>query len=285
MESGEVRIERLPLDRLDDLIDAQNEIFADYIIPMRVTRQFFLDFLRSVGGRLSRVLIALDGKRIVGYVNPVVDGREAWIGGIGVVPDMRSKGLGQRLMMAAEEACAAEGVQEISLEVVVGNERAHELYKRIGYRDSRKFISVEGRPERFVDVMPKPEKASMSDLLELHERTYQDSCWQKRKPAALIEAARTAECYKVDGGFVLLRCISTAGMIPFLGVVPEKRRQGIGTALSKFAMDRLARLGAFKVNLYNLNDDLQTRRLLDKFDLVKTFEQVEMRKSFKGRGR
>jgi len=278
MDGNEVRIVTLPLSRLDQFVAAQNEIFADYIIPMKVTKQFFLDFLRSVGGRLSRVLIALDGDRIVGYVNPVIDGREAWIGGLGVVPDHRGAGIGRALMVRAEEDCRREGVNEVSLEVIKGNERAHTLYERIGYVDSRRFLSAEGRPARYEGGGLGPRKASVSDLLPLHERCYADSCWQRRKSAALTESARRSECFEADGGFVLVRAIGTVGLIPFLGVVPEERGRGVGTDLAKFALTRLFELGAYKVSLYNLNDDLATLRMLDKFDFMVTLEQTEMRK-------
>jgi len=278
MEGSDVGIVTLPLSRLDELIAAQNEIFADYIIPMKVTKQFFMEFLRSVGGRLSRVLIALDGDRIVGYVNPVIDGREAWIGGLGVVPDYRGAGIGRALMVRAEEMCTKKGVKEVSLEVVKGNERARTLYKRLGYVDSRRYLTAEGRPARYEGRGLRPRKASVPDLLPLHRRCYADSCWQRRKAVALTESARASECYRVDDGFVLVRGMGTVGLVPFLGVEPEERGRGVGTDLAKFAMTRLFELGAFKVSLYNLNDDLATLRMLDKFDFMVTLEQTEMRK-------
>jgi ribosomal protein S18 acetylase RimI-like enzyme len=75
---------------------------------------------------------------------------------------------------------------------------------------------------------------------------------------------------------VILRRIETSGFIPFLGVLPDQRRQGIGTSLAKFALNRLYELGAYKVALYNVNEDQQTLRMLDKFDFAVTLKQVEM---------
>ena len=101
-DGKDLSVEHLGQGKLDALIDAQNRIFEDYIIPIRSSRQFFVDFLRSVGGDLGNVLVALDGDRMVGYVNPVVDGREGWIGGLGVLPSHRGRGIGAQLMLAAE---------------------------------------------------------------------------------------------------------------------------------------------------------------------------------------
>jgi ribosomal protein S18 acetylase RimI-like enzyme len=276
---GEARIRRIGDDQLDELIAAQNEIFSDYIIPMRISREFFLDFVRSTGGKVSNVHVATDGGKIVGYVNPVIDRGECWIGGVGVAPTHRRKGIAQRLMTKAEEFASEQGVHMMSLEVIEGNEKAHGLYRKLGYSDSRTYITAEGRPAQFGGYGVNPQKASMSEVLALHERSYADTCWQRRKIFSIVQSARGAECYKVDGGFVLVRKIDANGFIPYLGVVPEMRGKGIGTSLAKFALNRLYELGAFKVVLYNVNQDEQTIRLLDHFDFGITMKQLEMRKS------
>jgi ribosomal protein S18 acetylase RimI-like enzyme len=274
----EIQVVRLAQERLDELIDAQNEIFSDYIIPMKSSKQFFIDFQNSVGGDMRNVIVALSDKHIIGYVNPVVDGREGWIGGVGVIPSARGKGVGKMLMTAAEDFCREKGVSEVFLEVIEGNLRAQRLYEKLGYSATRKYLTAEGRPARFEGFGTMPIKANMSEVLALHERSYKDTCWQRRKIESVVHSARGAECYKVDGGFVLVRTVETSGFIPFLGVVPEKRGTGIGTALAKFALSRLWDQGAFKVALYNVNEDLPTSRLLDKFDMKVTLKQNEMRK-------
>ncbi len=274
----DIRIERLPPGRLDDLIEAQNEIFADYIVPIRSTRQFFTEFLRSVGGDLANVLVALDGGAIVGYVNPVVDGRECWIGGVGVVPSHRRNGIAKRLMSAAEDQCRRQGVATSILEVIEGNTKAQRLYGQLGYSESRKYLSAEGRPSPFQGYGPEPEKAGLAEILAMHQLAYADSCWQRRKVEALVESAKGAECYRVEGGFVVVRAIESNGFIPFLGVVPESRRRGIGTSLAKFALTKLYDAGVFKIGIYNVNDDLATLRLLDNLDFKVTLKQIEMRK-------
>ncbi len=272
------RIEHLAPERLDDLIDAQNGIFADYIVPMKSTRPFFLDFQRSVGGSLANILVALDGERIVGYVNPVIDGHEAWIGGVGVLPAYRGRGLGEVLMLAGEDFARRKGAREVTLEVIEGNHKAQRLYEKLEYAITRKYLTAEGRPIRFEGFGELPTTATMSELLELHEAAYKDTCWQRRKPGSLVQSARGAECYKLEGGFVLVRTVETNGFIPFLGVVPDKRGKGTGTALAKFALTRLYGLGAFKVAIYNVNQDMPTLRMLDMFNFKITMKQLEMRK-------
>jgi len=278
-DASTIKVEHLAQGRIDDLVQAQNRIFEDYIIPIRSSRQFFTDFLRSVGGDLRNVLVSLDGDQIVGYVNPVVDGDEGWIGGIGILPSHRGKGIGTKMMLVAEQECRDKGVRRISLEVIEGNDRAKALYERLGYTGTRRYLTAEGRPARFEGFGQMPESATQADVVRMHARSYRDTCWQKRKVQSVISSARDAECFKVDGGFVLVRAIETSGFIPFLGVVPENRRTGIATSLTKFALTRLWNLGAFKVTVYNVNEDQPTLKLLDMFDFKVTLKQLEMKKS------
>lgn len=280
MEAAEEpEITHLDPKRLEEFVDAQNDIFADYIIPLKSSPQFLRDFMRSVGGRIEDVLIATHDEDIIGYVNPVVDGREAWIGGLGVIPSFRRKGLGIRLMIAAEELAHSRGAEEIILEVIEGNLPALKLYRRLGYSEGRKYLSAEGRAAQFAGFGLMPDRTRFERVLDLHGAAYSDTCWQRRKTSALAESGKTCEIYSVEGGFVALRRVGTTGLVPFIGVLPEKRGLGIGTSLAKFALNRLWELGVFKIAIYNVNDNLPTHRMLDKFDFAVTLKQIEMRKA------
>ncbi len=278
MRPDELVLKRLSPQQLDALIDAQNEIFADYIIPIRSSRGFFAEFMRSVGGRPEDIIVALSGDDIVGYVNPVVDGTKAWIGGLGVVPRMRNRGIGAKLMEAAEAYAEEEGVDEVLLEVIEGNLAAEKLYERLGYTPRVTYLSAECNATQFAGFGQPPRRTDLEDVVTLHERTYAGTCWQRRKRFALEESARTCEIYRNDEGFVLLRRVAGTGFIPFLGVDPEHRRKGVGTYLAKFAVNRLWELGAFKIAVYNIDDNDANRRMLDMFDFAVTLKQREMRK-------
>ena len=271
-------LDKLSADRLDGLITAQNDIFSDYVIPIRSTREFFVEFMRSVGGRMGDIIVALQADEIVGYVNPVLDGKQVWIGGLGVVHRMRRAGVGTRLMEAAEEFAESKGAEEVILEVIEANAAARSLYEGLGYESQATYLSAEGKAAQSAGFGPPPEPARLDEVEGIHARSYGDSCWQRRKRSALVESARTCEIYRTEGGFVMLRRVSSTGFIPFLGVDPPMRRNGVGTWLTKFALNRLWELGAFKVAIYNVNDNEATRRMLDMFDFAVTLKQLEMRK-------
>ncbi|HIJ16654.1 MAG TPA: GNAT family N-acetyltransferase [Thermoplasmata archaeon] len=276
-----IELRHIEKGQLDALVDAQNEIFSDYLVPMKSSRAFFIDFVQSVGGNIANVIVAMDGGRIVGYANPVVDRGEAWIGGVGVVPGHRGRGIGEKLMLAAEDFSRNQGAETSILEVIQGNTRAHGLYRRLGYEDVRNYVCAEGKPMQFAGYGATPRKTSAEELIKIHEEAYAGTCWQRRKIHGLIASAKSSECYIVDGGFVLVRKVDTTGYIPYLGVVPSRRGEGVGTSLAKFALNRLHELGTFKIAIYNLNEEPSVLRMLDKFDFAVTMKQIEMRKSLK----
>ena len=278
MREDKFVIQRLPRKRVDDLIEAQRDIFSDYMVPIQISHEFMDSFMRSVGGSAEQILVAMDGDEIVGFVNPVVDGAEAWIGGLGVCPHSRRRGLGRRLMLAAEDDARRRGAEVVLLEVIEGNSQAMALYTGLGYTRSASYVSAEGRPQQFAGYGPMPKEADVDEVMDLHSTAYRGTCWQRRKASALRESGANADIFRVDAGFVILRRLGATGFVPFIGVDPAERGKGIGTCLAKFALNRLWELGAFKVALYNVNDDIATSRMLDKFDFKVTLRQIEMSK-------
>ena len=66
---------------------------------------------------------------------------ELYIGAIAVFDSFRGKGIGTQLLNAVEEYAKNYGFKYIILDVINTNHRAHDLYKRLGYKciKKRKF--------------------------------------------------------------------------------------------------------------------------------------------------
>jgi ribosomal protein S18 acetylase RimI-like enzyme len=77
----------------------------------------------------SRVVLDPDGIP-VGFVTLTED----WIDQVGVVPSWRGRGLGSHLVVRSLRALVKEGCDQAWLAVNVDN-RAHELYLRLGFED------------------------------------------------------------------------------------------------------------------------------------------------------
>jgi ribosomal protein S18 acetylase RimI-like enzyme len=62
-------------------------------------------------------------------------GGRGWIGGGGVAPDYRRRGLAQALVGRGHASAQERGVSEIMLEMLVQNVQAKTLYEQLGYRE------------------------------------------------------------------------------------------------------------------------------------------------------
>ena len=102
--------------------------------PLMQTRAFVDMILRGAGVQF----VALDDAgEVVGWCDVVrldqESFRHGWRLGMGVLPAVRGRGVGQRLAEAAIAAARAKGAERIELEVFASNTRAIALYERLGF--------------------------------------------------------------------------------------------------------------------------------------------------------
>lgn len=107
--------------------------YEGYLMPMHVDEA-------ALGWMQEKFDFDLDASRImyrdgepVGLVNLAIRGREAWIGGVGVVAAARRAGVGEALMRAAHDDARVLGIERVWLEVIVENTGAVALYEKLGY--------------------------------------------------------------------------------------------------------------------------------------------------------
>ena len=171
---------------LDELADTFTAGYEGYLLPMHVdgaTMRFFVDAWDLDLAR-SRVAVDEDGR--VGVAMLGVRGGRGWIGGLGVVPRARRRGVGRRLM----EAVLAEAPPVVRLEVIEANEPALRLYEELGFSFVRRLEvwSVEAPAVEARRVEPAP--------LRQH-----DLPWQRADESLPPDYER----WEVDGGAMLLR--------------------------------------------------------------------------------
>jgi len=74
-------------------------------------------------------------EKIVATVMAGFDGHRGWIYYLGVLPEFRCMGFGERIMRKVEEELKKLGCRKINLQVRTSNKDAPEFYKKIGYRN------------------------------------------------------------------------------------------------------------------------------------------------------
>jgi ribosomal protein S18 acetylase RimI-like enzyme len=79
--------------------------------------------------------IAGDGERLAGAVLAGNDGRRGYIHHLGVLEEYRGRGVGRRLMFAAEAALGRLGISKVHLFDFENNTSAKAFYRKLGYAE------------------------------------------------------------------------------------------------------------------------------------------------------
>ena len=80
--------------------------------------------------------VALEGGRIVGTVGATPKGEALYVRSMAVVPSLRGRRVGHRLMECIEEFAASQGFKRMFLSTTPFLARAIKLYERCGFRRS-----------------------------------------------------------------------------------------------------------------------------------------------------
>ena len=145
---GEPPLELVPADAftIEELVEAYNQTRIDYIVPMPMNAQRLADYIHNYDVDLSRSAVALDEGEILGLAMLGVRPDRTWITRLGVIPNKRKRGTGQALMEYLIAQSESLGVSHIILEVIVGNEPAHNLFCKLGFHDVRELLIVRRPP-------------------------------------------------------------------------------------------------------------------------------------------
>ncbi len=104
---------------------------AGLVVPWNDPRR---DIARKLTTQPELFLVAQSGGEVVGTVMAGYDGHRGWVNYLAVSPHVQGRGLGRRLMAAAEEALARLGCAKVNLQVRGGNAAAMAFYEALGYR-------------------------------------------------------------------------------------------------------------------------------------------------------
>ena len=131
----------------------------------------------TVDGALSGVvLLAFRGER-------------AWIGGFGVVPEYRGRGLAQRYLEETLAVARASGAVSAELEVMTHNTPAVRLYERAGFEPIDDLVAWTRAPLRPADEAdPEPVMRAFDAAAITALARTPASCWQ-REPESVAAAA------------------------------------------------------------------------------------------------
>ncbi len=225
----------------EQLTEAFNHAFSDYLIPLQLTTQNMADKLKSEAIDLSLSAGFFDGDVLVAFILHGYDypthGPVVYNGGTGVRPGYRGRGLTTKMYEHLIPFLKEKGIYNHQLEVISGNDVASSIYEKTGFTTARNLDCYRGtlssRPKQ--NILIEEIKEPYFDKLQTFHSIAPS--WQN----TLAAIRRNLQQHRVWGvkmngeWIAYLAMAPQAGRLKLLAVAHAYRRQGIGSALLHFA--------------------------------------------------
>lgn len=146
---------------ISELADIYNAGRADYIVPMQTDAEQLQNYIHIYDVDLDASVVILDKEdRPAGIGMLGIRGDRAWITRLGIIPERRQGGMGMCMMQVLINAARERHARLIQLEVIEGNDAAHRLFLRCGFKEVRRLMVIH-RPS-----VPLPDKATADEKVE-----------------------------------------------------------------------------------------------------------------------
>ena len=223
--------------------------FSDYIIQIEMTKDFFIKrFFGPEGNGLEYSVIALDEDKPVGLNLggiKVYEGiKTLRCGALCIHPDYRGTEVGKELFKLHKEIAIDNGCKQLFLEVIVGNDRAINFYKKKGYEKIYDMVYYShNNPSELKAALPNDLRIEKIDLnvLKTLSHEIQDIHINWQNDFDYISQIDDQVHYGIFKEQKLIGGLSThpKGKISFLWIHAGFRHQGIGRGLINHAVKEL----------------------------------------------
>ena len=136
----------------NQLTEAYNQTRVDYMVPMPMNTARLKEYARVYDVSLEHSAVARSSSETVFGLGMLgVREERAWITRLGVLPHGRRKGTGSAIMEKLLEQASASGAKMTWLEVIKGNDPAHNLFNKYGFSPTRELIVARRPPSSTID--------------------------------------------------------------------------------------------------------------------------------------
>jgi len=125
---------------LDQLTAFYNASRSDYLIPMQMDPAHLQAYLTLYSVDLSQSWVAMQDGQALGLGCLGIRGDRAWVTRLGVLPAARGQGVAETIVRALLENARRIGLRVAILEVIVGNDPAHNLFLKLGFCPRRELL-------------------------------------------------------------------------------------------------------------------------------------------------
>jgi len=223
--------------------------FSDYIIKVELTKEIFMkNFFGREGNSPEYSFIAFDEDKPVGLILggiKVYEGiKTLRCGALCVHPDYRGTEVSKKLFSLHKETAIKNNCQQLFLEVIVGNDRAINFYKKMGYEKVYDITYYSHQnPDDIDDVLPDNvivKRIDMEDLKSLSCKVRDIHInWQNDFDyiEKITGQVHFGVFYKTE--LIGALSINPIGNINFLWIDSGFRNRGIGRGLVSHAVKEL----------------------------------------------
>lgn len=264
-----------------------NAAYAGYYVPLQLAPDQVqaMDDLYDVALELS--VVARSEEDLVGMALLSQRAERGWVSAVGVVPEHRREGIARRMMSAVLSNAGFAGVRTITLEAISQNEPARNLYRSLGFVETRELLSW--RFPADADPLPIPEERLVAvpceALMDRFDAWHvEPPCWQ-REAATLRKMAARANGYalELDGAPCAYCIVSERGetlSILDVGIDPSVGAVNAGRLLLQaLAAGRCGRA----LTIVNVPADDGLCRALAALHFTVVVRQIEMSLAVNGR--
>lgn len=265
----------------DELADIYNAGRVDYIVPMPMNAKRIQSYVRMYDVDLDASVVIYDDLHEPAGIGMLgIRDDRGWITRLGITPEKRKAGMGMAIMQALIDAARARYARLIQLEVIEGNDPAHRLFMRCGFRETRRLLVIRRPPEP-----PPPEEPPVPGMVAAP--LTKDEIWAclaQRGPGAswINENASMVKVEMLDGlrvklpsgytGWAIFQCKKFEISHVVLHA-PAPVREQMTTAL----MYQLHRTFADRdTKIENIPVPEMTWNILKQFNYVEEFRRIEM---------
>lgn len=238
------------------------DAFSDYVVPLAPSREQLLEMLTRRAWLPEASVGMFDDERLVAFTLNGIDGNSGYDSGTGVVPSHRRHGLARTMMERSFELLRERGCTRYVLEVIDSNTRAADLYRGLGFVESRGLQCWTFASDSDAVTFDGPGSTMIAGDIE--------PPWQNT-PASISRAREPHVTFGDDRAMAIL--FPGNGDLPHLAVRRDARRQGLGTRLLHAAAHRAGK----PLRIMNVDErDQGIARFLEAAGARKMVRQLEM---------
>ncbi len=168
----------------DVLTSVFNSAYANYVVPINLSVDAMRQTIEHYDIQLNKSCIVKVDHVVVGLGYLSIRDDRGWIGGMGVIPDYRRRGIGRAMMEHLIIAGWKAGLNAIHLEVIEGNTPAHSLYSQLGFNIIRRLQIIQATSIPQSDLYPGIafQEVSINDALRNYDDMHTSANpWQRER--------------------------------------------------------------------------------------------------------